>query len=137
MYTRATAITPWDEDQAEDGEPERVATVDDGFERGAALQGLWICVRSQGLRSGQVTAALAGVTVDLREAELSPEGATLHVQSAMSGIDILVPPGWEVACDVDAIFSAVGEYRRASKSLEPRPRLRIVGMVVAGGLSVR
>ena len=137
MQTRATVSTGWEGDYYDDFGPERVAMVDDGFERGAALDGLWIHVCSQELRSGRVTAVCSGVTVDLREAALSPEGATIHVQSALSGIDILVPPDWDVACDVDAIFSGVGEKRRAPEPVEPRPRLRIVGMVVAGGLSVR
>lgn len=137
MQTRATADIGWDEDFCEDGEPERVATVEDGFERGAALSGLWIRVRSPEFRSGRVTAVLSGVTVDLRETALGPDGATIHVQAAGSGIDILVPPDWDVACDVDAICSGVGEQRGTPRSAGLRPRLRITGMVVAGGLSVR
>jgi len=137
MQTKATTTPCWEEDDGDDFEPECVSTAEDGFERGAAFHGLWICVRSQALRSGRVTAACSGVTVDLRQAALSPEGATIHVQSALSGIDILVPPDWDVACEVDAICSGVSERRWAPRSAEPRPRLRVVGMVVAGGLSVR
>jgi len=124
-------------DDYDDFEPEWVGIVEDGFERGAALSGLWIRVRSQEFRSGRVTAALSGVTIDLREAALSPEGATISVQSALSGIAILVPPDWEVVWDVDGICSGMGDQRRGPRSAEPRPRLRIAGMVVAGGLSVR
>lgn len=130
-------MAPLDCDGDDDLPPDLLATVDDGFERGAAYHGLWISVRSQALRTGRVTAVCAGVTVDLREATLSPDGATLHVQSALSGIDVLVPPDWDVACDVDAIDSGVGEHRPARKAAERGPRLRIQGMVVAGGLSVR
>ena len=143
MQTRTTATTGWDDYEHDcdyddyDYEPECVATVEDGFERGAALSGLWICVRSGEFRSGRVTAVLSGVTVDLREATLSPEGATIHVQSALSGIAIVVPPDWDVTWDVDGICSGMGEQRRAPRSAEPRPCLRIAGMVVAGGLSVR
>ncbi len=138
MRTRATTTSGWDDyDDYDDYEPEHVALVDDGFERGAALNGLWIRVQAQEFRSGRVTAVLAGVTIDLREAALSPEGATLHVQSALSGITLLVPPDWEVACDVDVICGGVGDDRRAPRAALPGPRLRIAGMVVAGGLSVR
>jgi len=137
MHPRTTTITDWDEDDEDDFEPECVATVEDGFERGAALSGLWLHIRSQEFRSGRVTAALSGVTIDLREAELATEGATIHVQSALSGITILVPPEWDVLWDVDAICGGVGDQRRPRRSAEPRPRLRIAGMVVAGGLSVR
>jgi len=136
MHPRTTAITGWDDDD-DDFEPECVATVEDGFERGAALSGLWLHVCSQEFRSGRVTAVFSGVTIDLREAALSAEGATIHVQSALSGITILVPPEWHVVWDVDAICGGVGEQRRPPRSVEPRPRLRIAGMVVAGGLSVR
>jgi hypothetical protein len=139
MNTKNTPAVAWEEDDVygDDFGPERIATVADGFERGAAFDGLWIHVRSQALRSGRVTAVLSGVTVDLREAALGPDGATLHVQSALSGIHILVPAGWDVACDVDAICGGVGDYRAAASSAGPRPRLRIAGTVVAGGLSVR
>jgi predicted membrane protein len=137
MQTRVMANTDWEAEDGDDFEAERVATVEDGFERGAAFCGLWICVRSQQFRSGRVTAVLSGVTVDLREAALGPEGATIHVQSAGSGIDILVPPDWQVVCDVDAICGAVGEQRGSVGPAGTGPRLRIAGMVVAGGLSVR
>jgi hypothetical protein len=138
MQTRA-AITGWDDDDdGYDLETERVvAVVEDGFERGVALDGLWICVSSQELRSGRVTAVCAGVTLDLRRAALSPEGATIYVQSALSGIDIRVPADWEVDCDVDTVWSGVHEQRLGPMPEQTGPRLRIAGMVVAGGLSVR
>ena len=139
MQTRATAPTSWEDcDDGDDVEPECVALVEDGFEWGEALGGARICVRSDEFRSGWVTAVCSGLTVDLREAAPSPDGATVHVQAALSSIEILVPPDWDVACDVGAIWSGVSERReRASTPAGPRPRLRIVGMVVAGGLSVR
>lgn len=137
MQTRATAISVWDEQDGDDFEAEKVATVEDGFERAVALQGLWLKVRAQQLRSGRVTAMLAGVTIDLREATLSPEGATIRVHGALSGIEILVPPDWEVVCDADVVFGGVGEHWEGRWAANERPRLRVEGMIVAGGLSVR
>ncbi|HEY3497627.1 MAG TPA: LiaF domain-containing protein [Polyangiaceae bacterium] len=124
-----------EDELALEGSP--VATVADSFERGAALGGLRILVRSEQFRSGRVTAVLSGITVDLREAALSPEGATIHVQSALSGIDIFVPPDWDVDCDVDAIGAGVGEDRCSAQPRRGGPRLRVIGTVVAGSLSVR
>lgn len=137
MQTRAMKTTDWYEDGGDEFELKRVAVVDDGFERAAALDGWWIRVRARELRSGRVTALCAGVTVDFRDAELSAEGATIDVQAALSGVELLVPPHWEVVCDVDAVFGGVGDQRRSAGLAGPRPRLRITGMVVAGGLSVR
>jgi len=112
-------------------------TDEDSFERGAALDELNIRVRSRQFRGGRLTAVMSGVTVDLREAELSPDGATISVQSALSGIDILVPHDWDVICDIGAVFGGVHGERFPPPSSAPGPRLRLTGMVVAGGLCVR
>jgi len=126
-----------DDDGSFSKRPEPFWADDDTFVKGAALDGLKIRVRSQKFRQGRVTAVLSGVTVDLRDAALSPDGATIDVQSALSGIDILVPRDWDVVCDVDAICGGVDGGRLPPRSAEPRPRLRVTGMVVAGGLCVR
>jgi predicted membrane protein len=111
-------------------------TDDDSFERGAALDGLKLRVRSQQFRSGRLTAVLSGVTLDLREATLCPEGATIVVQSALSGIDILVPNDWDVECSVQAIYGGT-DNRPSRAGAGTAPRLRVTGTVVAGGLWVR
>lgn len=114
-----------------------VWTEEDSFERGAALGELDLRVRSRQFRGGTLTAVMSGVTVDLREATLSADGATISVQSALSGIDILVPQDWDVVCDVGAIWGGVGGERLPPLSSQRRPRLRLTGMVVGGGLCVK
>ncbi|RYZ09850.1 MAG: hypothetical protein EOO73_02930 [Myxococcales bacterium] len=114
-----------------------VSTEEDSFERGAALDDLDLRVRSRTFRGGSLTAVMCGVTVDLREASLSPDGATISVQSALSGIDILVPRDWEVVCDVGTVWAGVHGERLPPPSGSRAPRLRVTGMVVAGGLCVR
>lgn len=111
-------------------------TDEDCFEHGATLDGLKIRVRSQRFREGRVTAVLSGVTVDLRDAMLSPEGATLNVQAALCGIDILVPRDWQVVCDVGTVFGGI-DAQKPPMAVRSGPRLRVTGMVVAGGLCVR
>ncbi|MDF3065656.1 MAG: hypothetical protein K0R38_1257 [Polyangiaceae bacterium] len=118
---------------------ELVSTEDDSFERGAALDDLDLHIRSRTFRGGSLTAVMCGVTVDLREAALSPDGATIHVQSALSGIDIIVPHDWDVVCEVGTVWAGVHGERFPPPSRGPgaTPRLRVTGMVVAGGLCVR
>ncbi len=131
----ATAAAWFEEDEFEElSEP--VITDEDSFEHGAAFDGLKILVRSQQFRSGSVTAVLSGVTLDLRDASLSADGATISVQSALSGIDILVPSDWDVTCDVEAVCGGI-DGDRPSTSAGRGPRLRVTGTVVAGGLCVR
>ncbi len=132
----ATAEDWFEEDEFEElSEP--FVTEDESFEQGAAFDGFRIEVKSRKFRSGTVTAVLSGVTVDLRDALPSPEGATLSVQSALSGITILVPRDWEVVCDVEAVCGGISGDRKSAVTGGERPRLRVTGTVVAGGLSVR
>ena len=120
-----------------DERPEPVFTDADSFERWATFEGLKLQVVSQQFRGGRLTAVLSGVTVDLREAVLAPEGATLSVDSRLSGIDILVPRDWDVVCDVDAVCAGIDDEPVSLRPLRGGPRLRVVGTVVAGGLFVR
>jgi predicted membrane protein len=115
----------------------RVLTEEDSFERGTALDDLEIRVRSRQFRGASLTAVMSGVTIDLRDAVLCPDGATIQVQSALSGIDILVPSDWNVECEVGAVCGGIDGARPAASTPRSGPRLRVTGMVVAGGLSVR
>lgn len=114
-----------------------VSADEDSFERGTALDDMYIRVQSREFRGGRVTAVASGVTVDLREAELGPEGATISVQSALSGICVLVPHDWEVVNDVDTVFAGVDSQRFPPRRRNRGPQLRLTGTVVAGGLCVR
>jgi hypothetical protein len=80
---------------------------------------------------------MSDVTVYLREAALSPQGATISVQSAFSGICIVVPRDWDVDLEIEAVFAGVEGERLPPPAREPRPRLRLKGTIVAGGLCVR
>jgi predicted membrane protein len=115
-----------------------ISTREDSFDHGAALDDLSIRVQSRQFRGCVLTAVMSGVTVDLREAALSPDGATISVQSALSGIHILVPQDWDVVCDVGLVWGEVeGERFAPPPASERGPRLRVTGMVVGGGLRVR
>ena len=126
----------WDDEDDDDDRPHPVFTDDDTFDRGAALEGLKLRVCSQKFRGGRITAVLSGVTLDLRDAVLCPDGATIHVQSAASGIDILVPSDWDVVCDVNAVAGGVDAGRRPFRG-SGGPKLRVAGTIVVGGLCVR
>jgi len=128
----AATAEPWF-----DAKVEPVFTDADSFERWVAFDGLKLRVVSQQFRGGRLTAGFSGVTIDLRDAVLSPEGATISLDSTLSGIDILVPEDWDVVDDVEAVCSGIDEERFSREPLRSGPRLRVHGTVVAGGLFVR
>lgn len=125
------------DDVAEDSRRLAIASDEDSFEHGAALDELSIRVRSRTFRGGTLTAVMSGVTVDLREAGLGPDGATISLQSAFTDIDILVPRDWDVVCDLGAVWGGIHGERFPPPSNEQGPRLRLTGMVVAGNVCVR
>ena len=129
-------FAPEGDDDGDDDRPHPVFTDDDTFDRGAALEGLKLRVCSRRFRGGRITAVLSGITLDLRDAALGPDGATIHVQSAASGIDILVPGDWDVVCDVNAVCGGVDAGRRP-KAGPGGPKLRVAGTIVVGALCVR
>jgi predicted membrane protein len=123
--------------QAADLQAVPVCSSEDSFNRAAALDDLNLRVQSRQFRGGTLTAVMSGVTVDLREAALSPEGATISVQSALSGIHILEPHDWDVVCDVGLVWGELeGERFAPPPASERGPRLRVTGTVVGGGLRV-
>lgn len=128
----ATSAEPWFDEKAEP-----LFTDADSFERWVAFEGLKLRVISQQFRGGRLTAVFSGVTIDLRDAVLAPEGATISVDSTLSGIDILVPQDWDVEGDVEAVCGGIDEERFSQTRLRGGPRLRVNGTVVAGGLFVR
>jgi hypothetical protein len=127
----------FDEFFDEEERPEPITTHADSFEHGTTLDGLRLRVLSKQFRGGRLTAVLSGVTLDLRDAELSPEGATIYVESTLSGIEILAPSGWRVSCDLDAVMSGVDAGYTRTQSATSGPHLRVKGSIVAGGLCVR
>ena len=48
------------------------------------------------LRAGSAMAVMGGADIDLTDATLDPSGATLDVTAVLGGVQVTVPPDWEV-----------------------------------------
>ena len=70
----------------------------------SVLGGQRLVGQSQQGRGGPVTSVFGGVTLDLRNANLAPEGAAIDAMSAFGGVEILVPEGWRVEMNGIPIF---------------------------------
>lgn len=105
--------------------------------RAVTLSGAQIRVDSQAWQGGELTATFAGVELDLRNAKLAEQGATLEVRAVMGGIEIRVPDNWLVSCDVHPMLGGVDNDTRVPKGDPNPPALHIVGSLTLGGLNVR
>lgn len=87
------------------------------------------------LRGGSLELWYGGGALDLRDAVLAPEGATLRVRAVFGGGQILVPADWRVVSKVRGI-GGLSDARGAKGFAENAPTLTIDGLVMAGGFAV-
>ena len=90
---------------------------------------------SRNFRGGQLECWYGGGVLDLRDATLAPEGATLRVRAVFGGGQILVPADWKVVSTVRGA-GGLQDIREAKGYAADGPELVIEGFLVAGGFSV-
>ncbi len=86
-------------------------------------------------RGGALECWYGGGVLDLRDAVLAPEGATLKVRAIFGGGQVLVPADWRVVTRVKGL-GGINDGRPAVGYKAGAPELVIEGMVVAGGFAV-
>lgn len=111
----------------------------DEWSNDLALVGVFTAValksRATAFRGGSMFAWHGGISADLREAQIAPEGAHLEVHALFGGIALRVPPGWKVESRVKALAGgvAVGVPEPADPEA---PTLTLDGFAVFGGVAV-
>ena len=111
---------------------------DEAFvEHEALFEDSHLCVTARRFRGAELRAAVAGIVLDLREAGLASGGATITLDIGLSGVELLVPPEWDVVLEVASVCAQVKAEQAPRPHRETRPRLLVVGNVAAGALYVR
>ena len=90
---------------------------------------------SRNFRGGRLECWYGGGVLDLRDATLAPEGATLQVRAVFGGGQILVPTDWKVVSTV-AGMGGLQDIRDAKGYAADAPELVIEGVLIAGGFAV-
>jgi hypothetical protein len=90
---------------------------------------------SRNFRGGQLECWYGGGVLDLRDATLAPEGATLRVRAVFGGGQILVPADWKVVSTVRGA-GGLQDIREAKGFASDAPELVIEGLLIAGGFAV-
>jgi predicted membrane protein len=100
---------------------------------------------SSAFQGGTVTALFGGAELDLRDATLAAEGATMDVTAAFGGVEIAVPQDWVVEISGIPLFGGWGNKTVTHRKDAPSPsvvgadrkNLRIKAFVAFGGLEVK
>lgn len=89
---------------------------------------------------GKITAIFGGAEYDLRQAQLSQNGAVVDCVSIFGGCGFKVPPDWNVKNEVSTVFGAFSDKRGASAhaiNTDPEKTLVIKGFSAFGGVEVK
>jgi hypothetical protein len=90
---------------------------------------------SRNFRGGRLECWYGGGVLDLRDATLAPEGATLQVRAVFGGGQILVPADWKVVSTVSGM-GGLQDIRDPKGYAADGPELVIEGVLIAGGFAV-
>ncbi len=93
--------------------------------------GAWSVPRHLAVRS-----VFASGRLDLRQAQLPPEGAVIEVNLVFADLEVLVPPGMRVTVEAEAILAEVGDAEMLDVDPEVPP-LRVIGRAIMSNLEVK
>jgi predicted membrane protein len=104
----------------------------------ALMGGGELVVRSQDFRGGEVTAIMGGFEIDLRQAGIAGESATIEVFTLFGGIELKVPQDWNVVVKGMPVLGMLANSTRSiPDGTRPVKTLVIQGTAVMGGLEVK
>ena len=89
-------------------------------------------IDNQNFEGGSITAIFGGSTIDLRQAQLHPDGAVIEVFAIFGGFNIHVPSTWRVNNQVNAILGGQSDERIKGSEITTG-ELTIKGLVIFGG----
>jgi predicted membrane protein len=98
-------------------------------------------VTSQDFQGGQITAVFGGVEIDLTDANMQADEATLDISAIFGGVEIRLPDTWQVAFRGTPIFGGISDKTRVSRTADlndPRRKVLILtGAVIFGGVEIK
>lgn len=112
----------------------------DYFDDFVIFGGREIFINSRNLLGGKITSIFGGAEYDLRQANLSENGAIIDCVALFGGCGFKIPPDWTVKNEVTTIFGAFTDKRGASVhdvSCDPTKTIIIKGFSAFGGVEVK
>jgi predicted membrane protein len=110
---------------------------DDVIDSVAIFSGVQKEVTTSNFKGGQVVAVFGGAEIDFSRADMV-DTATLDVTAVFGGVQLIVPPHWNVMVNTVNIAGGVEDKRRAQRPAEgANKQLIITGNVIFAGLEIK
>jgi hypothetical protein len=102
----------------------------------AMLSGCELRPVSRPFRGADLSAIMGGIKLDLTNARMEGDTATVEVFAFWGGVEIFVPPDWTVTSEVTTLLAGFIDKRRPT-SVVPTKTLIVKGMVVMSGVEIK
>jgi predicted membrane protein len=112
----------------------------DYFDDFIVFGGREVFVDSQNFCGGKSTSMFGGTEYDMRQAQLSPNGAVVDCVSVFGACGFKVPPDWTVKNEVTAIFGAFADKRGSTLNqtvTNPSKTLVVKGFCAFGAVEIK
>lgn len=102
----------------------------------AVMSGTELRPVSRPFRGADLSAVMAGIKIDLADARMEGDVATIEVFAFWGGMEIYVPPDWTVTSKVATLMGGFVDKRRPTSTV-PTKTLIITGFIVMSGIEVK
>lgn len=102
----------------------------------AVMSGTELRPVSRPFRGADLSAVMAGIKLDLTDARMEGDTATIEVFAFWGGMEIYVPSDWTVTSKVATLMGGFIDKRRPTSTV-PTKTLIITGFVVMSGIEVK
>lgn len=92
---------------------------------------------SSNFQGGYVSAIFGGIELDFRKAVLTPEGCQLNITAICGGVDIIVPPEWQVTISGTPILGAVENNTGLSDTEKDAKTMHCLCTAIMGGVEIK
>lgn len=96
-------------------------------------------ITSKDFRGGSVSVAFGGSEINLNQADFTTESILLDCRVAFGGIELVVPPNWELQNEIKPAFGTVEDERviHASQPNEIKKKLILTGNCTFGSIEIK
>ncbi|MHB9110113.1 MAG: LiaF transmembrane domain-containing protein [Armatimonadota bacterium] len=116
---------------------ETVVRSDDQLNQSVSFGGAKVRSISRAFRGGRVSVAFGGAEIDLREANLSPDGAELRLDAVFGGIELRVPVGWPVQVSGAPALGATEVHIQNTEIVVDGAGLRVICSGIFSGIEIK
>lgn len=102
----------------------------------AVMSGSELRPVSRPFRGADLSAVMAGIKLDLTDARMEGDVATIEVFAFWGGMEIYVPPDWTVTSKVTSFMGGFIDKRRPTVVL-PTKTLVIDGLIIMSGIEIK